>query len=271
MSDHSTSSSASSTNSWTILSPEVGAVDALGPGDDGTESLSDAPSLSEDLAGMSVDARLREHELPVETVLSEELPVETVLSEEGHQVCQETSPDIYEEGPSASAQAVLTSDPEIRPPVIHDTITSSPPDNDDLLGATPFAITESALLLTEEPALSQPLTEELAGSPAPDSLVHQSPAPESLIHQSPGPEATIEESSSPESHAPEVTTEVTSLPAHQVSAEESSVVQSPAPEITAEESSPPESPTAEASAEGNSFPQSPAPEVMTDINPAPES
>lgn len=45
----------------------------------------------------------------------------------------------------------LEADPEICAPVIHATITTSPPDN-DLLGAVPFSMaTESALFLSEEP------------------------------------------------------------------------------------------------------------------------
>uniref|UniRef100_A0A3B5MQ58 Uncharacterized protein n=1 Tax=Xiphophorus couchianus TaxID=32473 RepID=A0A3B5MQ58_9TELE len=73
-SSNSTGSTGSSTNSWTLLSPEEAAIENVGPADDGTESLGDAPSLSEEVAGAAAE------EKPAE------LPVETVLSEEGHQV-----------------------------------------------------------------------------------------------------------------------------------------------------------------------------------------
>ncbi|XP_051926098.1 uncharacterized protein pbxip1a [Hippocampus zosterae] len=99
MSDHgsSTGSSGSSTNSWTLLSPEEAAVDNGGAPDDGTESLGDAPSLSEDAAAGGAGE-----------VKPSDIPVECVLSEEGHQrngrrminearagcqVCQESSPE----------------------------------------------------------------------------------------------------------------------------------------------------------------------------------
>uniref|UniRef100_A0A1A7WD48 Pre-B-cell leukemia homeobox interacting protein 1a n=1 Tax=Iconisemion striatum TaxID=60296 RepID=A0A1A7WD48_9TELE len=49
-SSNSTGSSGSSTNSWTLLSPEEAAIENVGPVDDGTESLGDAPSLSEEVA-----------------------------------------------------------------------------------------------------------------------------------------------------------------------------------------------------------------------------
>ncbi|XP_076865733.1 uncharacterized protein pbxip1a isoform X2 [Brachyhypopomus gauderio] len=148
MSDNSTGSSGSSSNSWTLLSPEEAAIDAPGLVDDGTESIGDAPSLSEEVAASSLDVRASETEIPLETI----------LSEEGHQICQETSPEFFDEG-TASGLAAIETDPEICAPVIHDTITSSPPDN-DLLGAVPFSITtESALLLSEEPTLEEPYGE----------------------------------------------------------------------------------------------------------------
>uniref|UniRef100_A0A3Q4HL79 Pre-B-cell leukemia homeobox interacting protein 1a n=1 Tax=Neolamprologus brichardi TaxID=32507 RepID=A0A3Q4HL79_NEOBR len=117
-SSNSTGSTGSSTNSWTLLSPEEAAIENVGPVDDGTESLGDVPSLSEEVAG---------------TDKSTYLP-ETVLSEEGHQVCQETSPE-SSEGPVPSSPSHL--DLESQPPVIHDIVTSSPSDNEHL-GAMPF-------------------------------------------------------------------------------------------------------------------------------------
>uniref|UniRef100_A0A3B3ZA58 Uncharacterized protein n=1 Tax=Periophthalmus magnuspinnatus TaxID=409849 RepID=A0A3B3ZA58_9GOBI len=148
MSDHSnsTGSTGSSTNSWTLLSPEEAAVESVGPVDDGTESLGDVPSLSEELAGLSA-AEFKHIDIPIETV----------LSEEGHQICQETTPE-PSEGPIPSSPP-LEEDPESQPPVIHDIVASSPSDNDNLstvpfvtnldLG-TPLEIPTSDLLQDEE-------------------------------------------------------------------------------------------------------------------------
>ncbi|XP_054461929.1 pre-B-cell leukemia transcription factor-interacting protein 1 isoform X2 [Anoplopoma fimbria] len=166
MSDNSSStgSSGSSTNSWTLLSPEEAAVENVGPVDDGTESLGDVPSLSEDVTGAAAS----------------EIPIETVLSEEGHQVCQETSPE-SSEGPVPPSPTGMSPLPpnlldlpdldlESQPPVIHDIVTSSPSDNEHL-GATPFVTNidsrdpldiPAAELLTAEPEEScstPPLTE----------------------------------------------------------------------------------------------------------------
>ncbi|XP_019723340.1 stress response protein nst1 isoform X2 [Hippocampus comes] len=124
MSDHSSStgSSGSSTNSWTLLSPEEVAVDNGGALDDGTESLGDAPSLSEDMAA-GVAGEIK----------PSDIPVECVLSEEGHQVCQETAP---ESGDGHTLCCPLQPDqsealdPESQAPVIHDIVTSSPCDNE---------------------------------------------------------------------------------------------------------------------------------------------
>ncbi|XP_008282088.1 pre-B-cell leukemia transcription factor-interacting protein 1 isoform X2 [Stegastes partitus] len=131
MSDNSnsTGSTGSSTNSWTLLSPEEAAVENVGAVDDGTESLGDVPSLSEELAGAAAEFK------------PGDIPVETVLSEEGHQVCQETSPE-SSEGPIPSSPSRMSPMPlnpldptdldmESQPPVIHDIVTSSPSDNEN--------------------------------------------------------------------------------------------------------------------------------------------
>lgn len=139
MSDNSnsTGSTGSSTNSWTLLSPEEAAVDNVGPVDDGTESLGDVPSLSEEITGAAGEFK------------PSHISVETVLSEEGHQVgtqkvCQETSPESGE-GPIPSSPSRMSPPlslpadlpEESQPPVIHDMVTTSPSDY-ELLGATPF-------------------------------------------------------------------------------------------------------------------------------------
>ncbi|TDH03974.1 hypothetical protein EPR50_G00147700 [Perca flavescens] len=195
MSDNSNStgsSSGSSTNSWTLLSPEEAAVENVGPVDDGTESLGDVPSLSEDVTGAAAS----------------DIPVETVLSEEGHQVCQETSPE-SSEGPIPSSPTQISPLPpnlldspdldlESQPPVIHDIVTSSPSDNEHL-GATPFVTNIdlgapldipdadllpsepeescSTYLLTEIPVF----TEQVLDTPADIGMVLASPAGESPV------------------------------------------------------------------------------------------
>lgn len=132
MSDHSnsTGSTGSSTNSWTLLSPEEAAVESVGPVDDGTESLGDVPSLSEELGGAAAEFK------------HIDIPIETVLSEEGHQICQETSPEPSEGPIPSSPSQIHTFDPpevdvESQPPVIHDIVASSPNDNENLC-TTPF-------------------------------------------------------------------------------------------------------------------------------------
>lgn len=185
MSDNSTGSTGSSSNSWTLLSPEEAAADPAAPVDDGTESLGDAPSLSEELAGSPLEVRSHDPETSV---------VETIMSEEGQQVsasppiCQETSPECFEEM-GASGHAPVEFDPEIHAPVIHDTITSSPPDS-DLLGAVPFSIsTESAFQFSEESALDEPTEEDI-----PDVFTSQH-AP---VQESPIPELEPKMTSTPE-------------------------------------------------------------------------
>ncbi|KAL7883095.1 hypothetical protein SRHO_G00007530 [Serrasalmus rhombeus] len=255
MSDNSTGSSGSSSNSWTLLSPEEAAIDTAGPVDDGTESIGDAPSLSEEVAGSSLEVKPSESEAPLETI----------LSEEGQQVCQETSQVFFDEV-TASSTAADEVDPEICAPVIHDTITSSPPDN-DLLGAVPFSIaTESSLFLSEEPALEEepfpdvqptfiiPHTE----SPAPEPTVEGTPAPEPIAGVTPTPETIAEVTIAPEptaevTPAPEPTAEVTPTP-------ETIAEVTPAPEPTAEVTPAPE-PTAEVT---------PAPEPIAEVTQVPE-
>ncbi|XP_027010737.1 pre-B-cell leukemia transcription factor-interacting protein 1 isoform X2 [Tachysurus fulvidraco] len=168
MSDNSSSSSSgSSSNSWTLLSPEEAAIDTAGPVDDGTESIGDVPSLSEEVGGSAFEMKQSDSEAALETM----------LSEEGHQVCQETSPELFEEG--AETGPSIEADSEICAPVIHATITTSPPDN-DLLGAVPFSLaTESSLFLSQEPFLETSYEESLSDAhPTFDFLAKQCPLPE---------------------------------------------------------------------------------------------
>ncbi|XP_016317937.1 pre-B-cell leukemia transcription factor-interacting protein 1-like isoform X2 [Sinocyclocheilus anshuiensis] len=197
MSDNSTGSTGSSSNSWTLLSPEEAAVDPTAPVDDGTESIGDAPSLSEEIAGSSLEVRSHDPEFPM---------VETILSEEGHQICQETSPDFFEKMVASGH-----TDSEIHAPVIHDTITSSPPDS-DLLGAVPFSIaTESAFQFSDESVLDEPTEEDVTDIfPGQHVPVQESPAPEpeSKIPSTSKPFREI--SSSPD--VPVVTADISPIP-----------------------------------------------------------
>lgn len=189
MSDNSTGSTGSSSNSWTLLSPEEVAADPAAPVDDGTESIGDAPSLSEDIAGSSLEVRSHDPETPI---------LEPVLSEEGQQICQETSPDFLEEM-AASGPPEVELDPDIHAPIIHDTITSSPPDS-DLLGAVPFSIaTESAFQFSEESVLDEPTEEDLTDIfPSQHVPIQESPAPQPEPKITSTPEPFREISSAPD-------------------------------------------------------------------------
>ncbi|KAM3595791.1 uncharacterized protein V6R79_002743 [Siganus canaliculatus] len=173
MSDNSnsTGSTGSSTNSWTLLSPEEAAVENVGPVDDGTESLGDVPSLSEEIPAASGDFK------------SADVSVETVLSEEGHQVCQETSPE-SSEGPIPSSPSRMSPllpssldppdlDLESQPPIIHDIVTTSPSDHEHL-GAAPFITNISMGTPLEIPPpefLPAELEESCSASPPAETLV----------------------------------------------------------------------------------------------------
>ncbi|KAM4631051.1 uncharacterized protein pbxip1a isoform 1-T2 [Polymixia lowei] len=243
MSDNSSStgSSGSSANSWTLLSPEEAAVENIGPVDDGTESLGDVPSLSEEVAGATAD-----------------IPVETILSEEGHQVCQETSPE-GSEGPVSSSPTCLSplppsslvpqdNDPESQPPVIHDIVTSSPGDNEHL-GAMPFVTNIDLGTPLDIPFTGLPLAElesELTPPPPPipeipvsaepvlDTLADVGLIPDNPVVDSPVPTAE------PEVSIPTETLTASNPPSH-VDADispspESSEAAGPVPESLAPES-----------------------------------
>ncbi|XP_014843235.1 PREDICTED: pre-B-cell leukemia transcription factor-interacting protein 1-like isoform X2 [Poecilia mexicana] len=188
-SSNSTGSTGSSTNSWTLLSPEEAAIENVGPADDGTESLGDAPSLSEEVAGAAAE------EKPAE------LPVETILSEEGHQVCQETSPESGE-GPIPSSPSRLSPPPsspleasyidtESQPPVIHDIVTTSPSDNEPqgampLVGSIDLAaqLDIPADVLLADPAVSPPHTTDASAEAALHTPADSEPTPASAVARS---------------------------------------------------------------------------------------
>lgn len=90
-------------------------------------------------------------------------------------------------------------DPEIHAPVIHDTITSSPPDS-DLLGAVPFSIaTESAFQFSEESVLDEPTEEDVTDVfPSQHVPIQESPAPQLEPKVTSTPEPFRELSSTPD-------------------------------------------------------------------------
>uniref|UniRef100_A0A4W5MTH9 Pre-B-cell leukemia homeobox interacting protein 1a n=1 Tax=Hucho hucho TaxID=62062 RepID=A0A4W5MTH9_9TELE len=196
MSDNSSSTgssrSGSLTTSWTLLSPEE-AAESVDPADDGTESLCDVPSLSEEVAGATVESKPSDPETPIETV----------LSEEGEQVCQEMAPDTCEGpvpsrptllSPSLSSHAPL--DPDLasqpEPPIIHSMVTSSPTDNEQL-AAMPFVTCVDLVV---------PLDASFTKPPPPEVEPELSPVPESSTldtHTDTGP---VPESIALETSAP---------------------------------------------------------------------
>lgn len=128
------------------------------------------------------------------------------------QVCQETSPGDGE-GPIAASPTGFSPlpphctllpdpDPDSQPPVIHDIVTSSPSDNNDHLGATPFVTniassqTPLHIRLAESESLSELEFEpelELASEPAPpvadrpllDKPTDPEPLPRSSVMEDP--------------------------------------------------------------------------------------
>ncbi|XP_056154090.1 pre-B-cell leukemia transcription factor-interacting protein 1 [Lampris incognitus] len=239
MSDNSnsTGSSGSSTNSWTLLSPEEAAVETVGPVDDGTESLGDVPSLSEEVAGATMEFK------------PSEILAEPSLSEEGHQVCQETSPEASK-GPIPSSptrssplppQTFIPPDPDLesQPPVIHDIVTSSPSDNEQL-GAIPFVTN-----LDLEAPLDIPVTELLPAEPEsrPVLPIPEIDIPAELVPDTPAdigpvPESPVEcptPADEPDAVIPTETLSASDLSSHV------DTIISPSPEITETPSSVPES------------------------------
>ncbi|XP_017280478.1 pre-B-cell leukemia transcription factor-interacting protein 1 [Kryptolebias marmoratus] len=238
-SSNSTGSSGSSTNSWTLLSPEEAAIENVGPVDDGTESLGDAPSLSEEVAGAAAEFK------------PADIPVETVLSEEGHQVCQETSPE-SSEGPVPSSPARLSPlppgphdasyfDPESQPPVIHDIVTTSPSDNEPQ-GAMSFVTNVDLGAQLEIPVVEIPgadSTESCSASPATEFTVSaepvlDTPADSGPIPASPAGEGAVS-GAEPEVAIPAETLAAADAPSH-VEADVSFVPESTEPASAAPQS-----------------------------------
>ncbi|XP_055731836.1 pre-B-cell leukemia transcription factor-interacting protein 1 [Salvelinus fontinalis] len=225
MSDNSSSTgssrSGSLTTSWTMLSPEE-APEIVDPVDDGTGSLCDVPSLSEEVAGATVETKPSDPETPIETV----------LSEEGQQVCQEMAPDTCE-GPAPSRPTLLSQSPtsgvpldhdlesQPEPPIIHSMVTSSPTDNEQL-AAMPF-VTHVDLVVpldvsfTEpppsevEPELcsvpeSSPLDTHTDTSPVPERIAPSAEHDISIHTETPtptGPPSDTDIGPAPESPAPD--------------------------------------------------------------------
>ncbi|XP_061598257.1 pre-B-cell leukemia transcription factor-interacting protein 1 isoform X1 [Cololabis saira] len=229
-SSNSTGSTGSSTNSWTLLSPEEAAIGNVGPVDDGTESLGDAPSLSEDVAGASADYK------------PAEIPIETILSEEGHQICQETSPE-SSEGPVPSSPPRMSPLPPLDPPdldlesqapVIHDIVASSPSDNEPQ-GVMSFITNIDLGAPLDIPPVEIPQLE-------PEGETSESPFAGELdapADSGPIPSTHVEEShackAEPRVHVPTETLTATDLPSH-TEAEISFIPDSTEPPSTVPES-----------------------------------
>ncbi|KAL0166767.1 hypothetical protein M9458_038611, partial [Cirrhinus mrigala] len=168
---------------------------------------------------------------------------------------------------SASGNTEVELDPEIHAPVIHDTITSSPPDS-DLLGAVPFSIaTESAFQFSEESVLDEPTEEDVADIfPGQHVPVQESPAPEPEPKITSTPEPFREISSSPD--IPVVGTDISSIP--EISDSSALPVIDihadvhPAPE-TPPLASPSETDTGFGSTIGSPAPDSPYPETIGSV------
>ncbi|XP_030596239.1 pre-B-cell leukemia transcription factor-interacting protein 1 isoform X2 [Archocentrus centrarchus] len=250
-SSNSTGSSGSSTNSWTLLSPEEAAIENVGPVDDGTESLGDVPSLSEEVAGAAAEFK------------PGGIPVETVLSEEGHEVCQETSPE-SSEGPIPSSPSRMSPlqpslldppdlDLESQPPVIHDIVTSSPSDNEHL-GAMPFVTNIDIAAQLDMPAVEIPPVESEESCSAPlmteipisAELALEKPADAGLIPANPAGESHVF-SAEPEVNISTETLTATDPPSH-VEADISFVPDSTEPQSPVPESLVTEHPTDESTA-----------------------
>ncbi|XP_071374000.1 pre-B-cell leukemia transcription factor-interacting protein 1 [Centroberyx affinis] len=257
MSDNSnsTGSSGSSTNSWTLLSPEEAAVENVGPVDDGTESLGDVPSLSEEVAGAAAEIK------------PSEIPIETILSEEGHQVCQETSPEASEgPGPSSLTRSsplppnpfdLPDPDADSQPPVIHDIVTSSPSDNEHL-GATPFVTNLDLGAPLDIPVPELPLAElEPESSPAP-------PIPE--IPVSAEPELDMPADIGPLPESPAVESPVLAAEPEVSIATETLTASDPPSHVDADIS-----PSQESPEPPSPVPESPAPESPIHDSPLPET
>ncbi|XP_029587078.1 pre-B-cell leukemia transcription factor-interacting protein 1-like isoform X1 [Salmo trutta] len=195
MSDNSSSTgssrSGSLTSSWTMLSPEE-AAEIVNPVDDGTERLCDVPSLSEEVAGATVESKPSDPETPIETV----------LSEEGQ---QEMAPDTCE-GPVPSRPTLLSPSPtsgvpldhdlesQPEPPIIHSMVTSSPTDNEQL-AAMPF-VTHVDLVVPLDASFTEPPPSEVELELSPvsessplDTHTDTGPVPESIALETSAPSA----------------------------------------------------------------------------------
>ncbi|XP_071223282.1 pre-B-cell leukemia transcription factor-interacting protein 1 isoform X1 [Salvelinus alpinus] len=262
MSDNSSSTgssrSGSLTTSWTMLSPEE-AAEIVDPVDDGTESLCDVPSLSEEVAGATVESKPSEPETPIETV----------LSEEGQQVCQEMAPDTCE-GPVPSRPTLLSQSPtsgvpldhdlesQPEPPIIHSMVTSSPTDNEQL-AAMPF-VTHVDLVVPLDASFTEPPPSEVEPELCPvpessplDTHTDTGPVPESIALETSAPSAEHDISIHTETPTPTGPPSDTDI--------------GPAPESPAPDSPPPDTIGSEDAAQEPSLEtgETELPEKVTDI------
>ncbi|KAL4636142.1 pre-B-cell leukemia transcription factor-interacting protein 1 isoform X1 [Arapaima gigas] len=171
MSDNSlsTSSSGGSSNSWTILTPESSAagVENVGPVDDGSRSLANTPSLSQDTTGSLTES----------DVSSKDAPVDGLRSEEGLQVCQETVAEC-DQGFTPPSPTLLSPSPTSHVPLLSslESYSSAGTESDSHVGSS---------LQTGGQTPVSPAVDTYA-----DACTHISP-PGSSIPVGPSPESSI--------------------------------------------------------------------------------
>ncbi|XP_036372074.1 pre-B-cell leukemia transcription factor-interacting protein 1-like [Megalops cyprinoides] len=216
-------------NSWTILTPEETAVGNVGPRDDGSESLADAPGLSEEVTGTAPVLETADAGAKTETAVTEEgLQVTSVSSEtdvvnigpgnDGSEGLADT-PGLAEEvtgkvaelrtGDSEAPTELVLSEEglqvcqETAPEITQSPAPPSPspsshvPLSASLETHTPFSPEPDAYTVTTPYSDSHP-----AVSPTSDSWTHISPAVESITLATPVSDTYTDISPSIESHTP---------------------------------------------------------------------
>ncbi|KAG7457867.1 hypothetical protein MATL_G00231920 [Megalops atlanticus] len=279
-------------NSWTILTPEETAVENVGPRDDGSESLADAPSLSEEVAGTAPVLETADAEAKIETAVAEEgLQVTSVSSEtdvvnigpgnDGSEGVVDT-PSLTEEvtgkvaelqtGDSEAPTELVLSEEglqvcqETAPEITQSPAPPSPspsshvPLSASLETHTPFTPEPDAYTVTTPCSDSHP-----AVSPTLDSWTHISPSAESLTLATPVSDTYTDISPSIEGHTP--VSPPTDIYTHVSPPTESPAIVSSTTATFTDTSSSPEIPTLVSPASDTYADVSPAPEIPAPVSP----
>ncbi|KAJ8343922.1 hypothetical protein SKAU_G00312510 [Synaphobranchus kaupii] len=273
---------------WTHLIPEECAVESVGPGDDGNESLAETPSPCEKVTcsvaapetggGVPPRGGADSEEWPHGTPASPEAPVESVGPEddgrrspaEATNLSEEVTGPVAEEEPGDGGvppEAALSEEglqvcqettPESSTPSSPTVSSPSPSSHVPLIsdqeGHTPFGL--------DTDAVTSPCSDTdglIPDSTATDAYTHISSVPENLAADSPAPDAYTHISSAPEIFAAD-------SPAHDTVIHTSS-----APENLAADGSAHDTDTHISSAPELLAPDSPSPDTFTHVSPAPES